>query len=55
MFYNFVVTVHTQYRGYVKADSEEEAKDLIMSGDWDDAEEVGFVEVESIDDFEEEE
>ena len=41
MYYNFTITTKVQYRGYVEAASEEEAKELIMSVDWDEAEQVG--------------
>ena len=51
MFFDFTITAKVQYSGYVKADSEEAMK-LIMSGDWNDAEDVGFVKVESIDKIE---
>lgn len=53
MFFDFIITAKVQYSGYVNADSKEEAMKLIMSGDWNDAEDVGFVQVESIDDIEE--
>lgn len=53
MFYDFTITAKVQYSGYVQADSKEEAMKLIMSGDWNDAEDVGFVKVESIDKIQE--
>lgn len=60
MYYNFTITTKVQYRGttkvqyrgYVEAASEEEAKELIMSVDWDEAEQVGSINVQSIDDIE---
>ena len=52
MYYNFTITTKVQYRGYVEAASEEEAKELIMSVDWDEAEQVGSIKVQSIDDIE---
>lgn len=52
MYYNFTITTKVQYRGYVEATSEEEAKELIMSVDWDEAEQVGSINVQSIDDIE---
>ena len=52
MFYDFAITTKVQYRWYVEADSEEEAKELIMSVDWDEAEQVGSINVQSIDDIE---
>lgn len=52
MFYDFTITTKVQYRGYVEADSEEVAKELIMSVDWDKAEHVGSINVQSIDDIE---
>ncbi|MCB8640037.1 MULTISPECIES: hypothetical protein [unclassified Holdemanella] len=52
MHYNFTITTKVQYRGYVEATSEEEAKKLIMSVDWDEAEQVGAINVQSIDDIE---
>ena len=52
MFYDLTITTKVQYRGYVEADSEEEAKELIMSVDWDEAEQVGSINVQSIDNIE---
>lgn len=49
---NFTITTKVQYRGYVETASEEEAKELIMSVDWDEAEQVGSINVQSIDDIE---
>ena len=51
MYYNFTITTKVLYRGYVEAASEE-AKELIMSVDWDEAEQVGAINVQSIDDIE---